>query len=925
VSATEASRLSDASIAAQLKTLLKRGPARPIALHGSGPGGPLEVDGVRWQVRPVRSELELRAALVDATPTSALALLVDFTDRLPLDLACRLAGQRVHVVDKRARLAELFGARKIAPGFARTKLATALLEELPETLEPIRGTLLQPDDAWQRYLALHLPLLPAERMTLASLLHAALRDPEVGAAFARRREDATWKALLDDAAAFFRRTLSPAGEALWRAWAAGTVERSAAWLVLVDAARRADHGGASAVLKAALRYAPGVDAALLLEPTVAMPLCEALEGFLDGANAADRRRILQPAATLLEDADFAPARRASPWLPEGLVALEDALAAALPTAPKNPDALNHAIHLLTQIQEHRLADAEGAGMRRHTVRMAGVRLVTWMAWQERRPLPDDLGWVGLARLARWYDTEGGWVDWARDTLRNHTTDHEGLDLALRPLLEQTDRLRRDLDRRFAEATLAWYEAGKPSTEVLGIEDISKKVIADFLDAQPTRRLLVIVLDGMSVPVATRILCGLADWSPVAWAPHRAAGMPPAIAALPTLTKTSRAALFAGKSLPRFGTEPESKDPNRWAGNPALAAFAGTDQGPRLFLKGSLTQRGDLHPELQQVLQNEQERVVAVVVNAVDDQLDGSDQVAVDYERPQAIPLLSRLLRVARDSRRAVLLTSDHGHVPAQVLQRQSLPEGSTPGGKRWRVLGPGQAPQEGEIALPERCWRPRGNPQVALAWDERRCWGASSSGAHGGLSMAEAIVPLRLLAPDWLYNDGGLIDEGLQARDLDMPAWWRLAPPTRRAPTTPTAQTSLLQLPLLSGGATPTPSKPPPPVVFALAEDRHRLTRALAASELFRAQSMGQAKATVDRALDFVDALTRAPNQLLSLDAFARAVGTSARRIAGRIAQTGFLNADGFTILELDQAGRQVRLHLERLITQYGLEVEDEA
>ena len=125
-------QLRPADIKGQLSHIMRRRKeTRPVALFGTGTACRIDVEGVPWDVRPVGSELELRAALIGTKHDTAIAFLVDYDHRLPLDVACRLAGQKVHPVDRRSRLANLFGARKVAPGFAATALADVLLEEFP--------------------------------------------------------------------------------------------------------------------------------------------------------------------------------------------------------------------------------------------------------------------------------------------------------------------------------------------------------------------------------------------------------------------------------------------------------------------------------------------------------------------------------------------------------------------------------------------------------------------------------------------------------------------------------------------------------------------------------------------------------------------------------------------------------------------------
>ena len=52
---------------------------------------------------------------------------------------------------------------------------------------------------------------------------------------------------------------------------------------------------------------------------------------------------------------------------------------------------------------------------------------------------------------------------------------------------------------------------------------------------------------------------------------------------------------------------------------------------------------------------------------------------------------------------------------------------------------------------------------------------------------------------------------------------------------------------------------------------------------------------------------------------FARQAGLKRRRVQGEVARLGFLNEDSYAILEVDPVAGQVRLHRDRLVSQYQL------
>lgn len=922
-------RLRPADVRGRLAPLLERWHRRqraeahppPVALYGTSESGGrdvLDLDGVLWTIIPVRSELELRAELVEHADDSVV-FLVDHADKLPLDLACRLLGQRVHPVDRISRLAHLFGARSIAPGFESTVLAEVLLLELPGDLEPISGTLLQPDDAWLRYAGRGLGLELDRTPTPSTLLAAAVAHPQAGADLVAGVPDDRREAFVDEGASWLERTAGSAAPTIWRAWTGGGLGTLLAWTVHIDAARRAAVPAASTVLRQALRHNPQTEEAWGAAP-VAGPLCVALNAVLAELPATQLLDLVRTAVDVMDDPEFAPARRASPWLPEGFEGLQDELAEALARIP-DMGALEDAKAAFDRIDSHRQARADAEAERRHAVREAGLRLACWLVWAERDPrLEETSGPTAVRQLARWFNEEGGLLDWCREDVRTHRVGHEALDGALARLLDDADALRRDLDRRFAAAVVEWDSAGKQATDVVPIERVTRDVVAPFLES-PGRRLLMVVMDGMSVDAAERLLEAHRGWAPVQWAPGKHRDLPPAIAVLPTLTSTSRAALFAGFHKEGHGDEGEGKDTTRFLQNKYLAGFV-EGVGPQLFLKAEVGSSGQPRPNVLKAIEDEGERVVAVVVNAIDEQLKGSDQVAPDYSDARTIPVLGPLLDAAGQAERAVLLVSDHGHIPAQRMTGRTTPDGTADSGQRYRTLRQGEAPQEGEIEAPPGCWTPRGSRRVALLVDERRCWGHSRHGAHGGLTLAEAVVPMRLVARSWLWSVSQPPDDGLRTvQEVHRPRWWRLElAPSSTAVAAPAPQPTPRQASLFTGTQTSAaPAPPKPPRSPAEPKAPHALTVALKASGLFVAKAKDVADADVQRALDYVDALAHAGGAM-SREAFARAVGTKTRKLPGRIAQLGFLHSDGFTVLEHDVAGNQVRLHIDRLRAQYNLE-----
>jgi hypothetical protein len=81
-----------------------------------------------------------------------------------------------------------------------------------------------------------------------------------------------------------------------------------------------------------------------------------------------------------------------------------------------------------------------------------------------------------------------------------------------------------------------------------------------------------------------------------------------------------------------------------------------------------------------VIHNEKTRVVGIVLNNIDERLKDVVQPPTGWGLDELAPLRD-VLDAARQAGRAVVLTSDHGH----VLERQTEKRPSGGGGERWRA------------------------------------------------------------------------------------------------------------------------------------------------------------------------------------------------------------------------------------------------
>ena len=920
----ESPQLSDADVRLEVERLFRREHrSKLLALFGRGHPGGFELDGLKWEIVPTACELELRSKLPPPgeQPTTGTVYLVDWEeDALPLDVSCRLAGGRIYHVARDARLAALFGARQVDPGLSSTALARLALSGSVGGLRKITGLRLTGDDLWKRVLEARFGIPESALETGASFLRW-VRTSDAGPAFARSAEgDDLLRAVRRELLDWLDKRLGAVGALAFRAWELGLVDRALQALVLLVSAEQGEDAYLRGLVNGQIAgIAPGL-ATEVRGAHAAGAEHALLEAVLSVDDAGDRR-LLDDAQQHAVNGGAAGLAAASDWLPAGHAAREAAAAAALIKFVDAPsaDALEALLAAFDHLSAHRLDRALRRSEHVEARNMA-ARLAAWLLARRVRPQLAEHGtaWQPAVDLARRYAEEGGYLDWARQSLRGMRGAGDALMAAVRRLYEAVDAVARADDERFAKAYVSWVDAGKPSSEVLPIEHVTKRVVAQFLKGGEHRRLLLVLMDGMSYAAAVQVLQRLRDqrrWSPIAW---RAPGwngllpIPPVLAAAPTLTEVSRAALFAGVADPRFGDQGTDKDDGRWASNPHVRDLVG-EEPLKVFFRRDIHAGHELIEEVKQAVAGDQ-RVVAVVVNAIDEQLKGSLQVAVDYSKTPILPL-EALLSAADGAERAVLLVADHGHVAGDAMRVAGgrIPPGRE-GGARWRALAEGEQPQDGEVVLPRTSWKPRGAAGIAALWDTGVANRAPHYGEHGGLSLAEAVAPAFLIGPEWLDRVAG-DDVELSCRVLPEPDWWalKIARPGARPVAVEEPKAPVKAQLQLVGVEAPTAIAAPP-----VAPTEPALVARLRASKLFAQQVAGVQKPEVERVLTWLAVLVDGGGTLTAAD-FARLCGVRPHQVGGVVARMGVLNADGFAIIEHDVAGRRVVLHKARLISQFGV------
>jgi hypothetical protein len=523
----------------------------------------IEVDGgTPARVVPCVSALAARAALLDWDRSGWLILLTDRSDDdLGEGLLAHLVFQRLQLPSLWEAVRDRFQARQLDPLLVREdrQLAETLLAETPpQGWPPVAGGVLTRDVAWAA-LAERVLGLPRERLDALGLLEWTLDEVRVGSV--ARLPEPVRSGLLG-----------------WLGDRTGDTGRCTIEVV------RAGHGvdAAPLALAAALLASEGVDQVLAAEargrlaaryggrtPTgpVALAWGEAARALVERPGPGGRRvaqGLLDRAQALLAEAGAADLAARSEVLPAGLEARLGAFARALHAAVReagdgrrlDPTATELAY---LQVARHVLAELEPQRIGHATMAM---RLARWLATPPGEP-PATMA-DAAARQAH----DDGWVDRARaDVWAGDGQDDPVVAAAYRALYQAVTLQRAEHDRRFAELLAAHTRAGARPGSLLHVEGVLDEVVLPLARHAPV---LLLVVDGMSVAVATEVADGVAadgwvECLPAGQRTHRGA-----LAVLPTVTEVSRVSLLSG-SLVRGGQAEELEGLTRWASRKGLQA------------------------------------------------------------------------------------------------------------------------------------------------------------------------------------------------------------------------------------------------------------------------------------------------------------------------------------------------------------------
>ncbi|MDA0169813.1 BREX-2 system phosphatase PglZ [Solirubrobacter taibaiensis] len=846
-------------------SVARRGTSFLVHLDGEWTGGTQILVGAEYvDVRVCPSELAIREELTRDRPDGRAMVVLTPVDVQSQDLLARVFKRGVRRLDAWEAVQRLFGVRQIDPLIAGEKwMAEALIEAAPLSgYERTASLALDSDRAWESLLRHRYGIETKDG--LDGLLHwAASTD----VARLQDRPEAEYRAV--------RRRLATRMVGAEPVLAAVAVGRGAQ-VVAIGLVTRLLLDGPAGETRAASRALAGgvVLSGWKFDERAARAFADAAESVVNALLASDRpvaHAVLRDAESVAGLLGAEPLAAASTVLQSGLRARLREFGQAL-AGRDSAGGIERIEAALACVRAHRVNDHDG------TAEMA-LRVVRWM--QQDLPAAPDFRAAAVDHVR-----DSAYADWGRTALRVVTGD-DGLDEQLRLLIAAADARRRAQETHFADLLAGYTAHAAAGAEILGVEEVLERVVAPLAGSSP---LLLIVLDGMSHRVACELLEDVIarGWTELRPAGHT--GRTLVLSVLPSVTTFSRTSLLTGR-LSKGVAGDEAK---AFATHSALAGAK-----PLLFHKSALR---DPHGGLSEALRSEiagERRVIGAVVNAIDDHLARSDQLATPWDTSY-VPVLRQLLDEARDASRLVVLASDHGH----VLDRGTKQRPTTAdGGERWRPVAKEAGDGEQRISG-VRVLAPGG--ACVLAVDETIRYGPPKHGYHGGATAQEVLAPLLVLTA----SAGDEVSGWVEA-PYDLPTWWaRAEVPTVEESPSPQVPVFKPRVEESSGQLTLGASEP------AVVDS---LVARLEASQSFTAARAAAAKDRVppERFTAILAALDGAGGKLL-LDALARQTGISPMRLRGTLATMRLhLNVEGYDVLALNDDTGDVVLDVTLLRRQF--------
>ncbi|GAA2535794.1 BREX-2 system phosphatase PglZ [Microbacterium mitrae] len=604
------------------------------------------------------------------------------------------------------------------------------------------------------------------------------------------------------------------------------------------------------------------------------------------SNSTDARNVLAQAEAICADLGWTEGAAASSFLLAGLRLRVETFAARVSDAAQDRSTLASIAvdKAFAVLKSHDASASLGDAL---DTAATAVRATRWLA--SPNTVPHSFG-----SAVTTFATDGAWAERALGRLWSGDTDPV-LAGSYRDLAHAIQARRREDDARAAEMLSG---AAFHGDEFFPIEAILAQHVVP-LSSQTN--VLLLVLDGMSVPTASALISELTQsgWGEIVRAGSKKRDV--AVAMLPTVTEFSRTSLFAGE--PMAGNQQTEK-----------SRFAAMCRG-MVFHKDDLRSEAGhaLPPLVTSTISDTKQKIVAAVLNTIDDSLASADVDALEWNA-SSIAYLRALLNEAARSGRTVIMTSDHGHVVERGGELRNIP--SSPA--RWRTPESGPVAQDEVLVQGPRVLSSAG--QAVLAVSDGLRYASKKAGYHGGASLAELVIPISVLQPQGVASPDGWVEAPPQE-----PTWWNeplrdVQEPDRVVPVAPKPRKSS-KTPSVSGAVALFDTVDEPTNSDAVAQPGASLGERLTqAAEYGRRRDAGGRHPIDDiDTIAVIDALLAGGGRAHQ-DTLATRLGVPAHSFRGILtALRRALNVDGYEVIRVDPDRVTVILDEQLLREQFGL------
>lgn len=752
--------LSAAQIVAQVERVLDSDPgALTVAIRASGrqpwPES-LRQRGREFRIRWCDSTLAIREALCDVErqdpATAGLVVITPLsTHEIAVDIAARFARARVFQPEGWELVRQLFQAKETDSRLGQYAWMPQILIDgaTQGPYPPVANGFLDLETAWREVLYRSLGLADArpDAVALLNWTIAPGADARLGSLPGAARPDVM---------RWLGQSAGIGGEMVLGCIDAGRTADAVPLGLVCGVIFATEGAGETGLGQAAIRLERFVDGRHV-GPPQGRAWAGAATQVIRQAGIDASRAMLDRADALLRDLRIIDFAHLSDVLPMSLDQRLGDFAAALTAHVVTPSTatLAEVEARADRTLRHMLLTTQSARLER--VEMAR-RLARWL-------ICDTPTSTSLPDAVAWQSDHGAFVDWARFRLLGGD-ELPDLSQAYGACRDAVIARRNDFAKLFAQALMQW-SAQRPSPDgrIVPLESVIEHVIAPIAASQP---MLLLVMDGLSASIFRELFARISALGWTELVPSGLGRSLAGVAALPSVTEVCRASLLCGRLMAAGSAQEKSG----FATHPALLSLSRADAPPRLFHKGDLADAGNLANDVRAAIASSSQRVVGVVYNAVDDHLSGPEQLHQRWAL-EDLRLLLPLLREAREARRVVVITADHGHL---------LEDGTAqlPGGEsdRWRPGARANSPDEMVVGGP-RIVTTDGSDAIVCLWGERTRYAGRKNGYHGGLSPQEITVPLSVIAPLGLDLDGWIVAPPAQ------PDWWELSPLPKASPLRP--------------------------------------------------------------------------------------------------------------------------------------------